>query len=140
MSEWVLDCSAALALALADEDCRAVERLLGGMAAGEALWVPPLFWSELGNALEMARRRGRLPEAAVAECLALLERLPLKTDWLLGLPAARLHRRMAAQHDLTAYDASYLELAERRGLGLATLDHGLAEVASRCGISVLAAS
>jgi predicted nucleic acid-binding protein len=38
---------------------------------------------------------------------------------------------LARRHGLTVYDASYLELAQRHGVALATLDAALAEAAQR---------
>ena len=45
--------------------------------------------------------------------------------------------RLADLHRLTAYDASYLELALRRRLPLATLDAALARAATAEGVTVL---
>lgn len=44
--------------------------------------------------------------------------------------------QLAEAHNLTAYDAAYLELAQRSGLPLATLDSDLAAVAASLGIRV----
>lgn len=44
---------------------------------------------------------------------------------------------LAEEHALTAYDAAYLELAQRRGLPLAWRDGDLNRAAKRCGIKVL---
>lgn len=139
MSDLVIDSSVALAVGLDDETSLVVERLLKTLGSEDQFWVPPLFWSEVGNGLEMARRRGRCTEAAIAATLNAIDRLPLMTDWLLGVPATRSHRRTAAQYSLTAYDACYLELAERRDLPLATLDTQLARAAGDCGVEVFAA-
>ena len=43
---------------------------------------------------------------------------------------------MARQHHLSAYDASYLELAVRQGLPLATLDNDLRNAAVAVGIKI----
>jgi predicted nucleic acid-binding protein len=40
-------------------------------------------------------------------------------------------------HGLTAYDASYIELALQRGAALATLDRRLADVARATGLTIL---
>jgi predicted nucleic acid-binding protein len=40
-------------------------------------------------------------------------------------------------HALTSYDASYLVLAERAGIALATLDRTLVAAARRAGVSLL---
>jgi predicted nucleic acid-binding protein len=42
-------------------------------------------------------------------------------------------------HRLTAYDATYLELALRRGLPLATGDKALRKAASTAGVALLGA-
>ena len=44
--------------------------------------------------------------------------------------------RLADRHNLTVYDASYLELAQRRRLPLATLDAALGQAARAEGIDV----
>jgi prevent-host-death family protein len=44
----------------------------------------------------------------------------------------------ARQHDLTEYDASYLELSVRESIPLATLDEGLRRAAKEAGIPLLA--
>jgi predicted nucleic acid-binding protein len=46
-------------------------------------------------------------------------------------------RLVAGQHSVSAYDAAYLGLAERRGVGIATLDRRLAVVARRVRVNVL---
>ncbi len=45
--------------------------------------------------------------------------------------------RAARDHRLSAYDAAYLELAQRTGLPLATLDLTLAKAAAAAGVAVL---
>jgi predicted nucleic acid-binding protein len=44
---------------------------------------------------------------------------------------------LAALHDLTAYDAAYLELAMRRGCTLVTSDKALSRAAKRAGVTTL---
>jgi len=139
MSDWVMDCSIALAISLEDEDTAFASAFLERIADGDRLWIPALFWSELGNGLEMARRRGRISFADVDASISAFRDLPLMTDYLLGPEATLRHRQLAGEEDLTAYDAAYLELARRRRLGLATLDTRLAEAAGRSGVNVFQA-
>ena len=42
----------------------------------------------------------------------------------------------ARQHNLSAYDAAYLELAIREGLPLATLDNDLRKAAKTVGVKI----
>jgi predicted nucleic acid-binding protein len=43
---------------------------------------------------------------------------------------------LAKKHTLSAYDAAYLELAQRKGIGLATLDKHLANAARKAGVQI----
>jgi predicted nucleic acid-binding protein len=65
--------------------------------------------------------------------------LPIETDNsnLENLGRIRL---LAREHKLSAYDASYLELAQRTGFPIATLDHALEAAARKCGVSLFNAS
>jgi predicted nucleic acid-binding protein len=46
-------------------------------------------------------------------------------------------RALAGQHKLTAYDASYLELAIRHKLPIASLDNALARASREAGVTHL---
>lgn len=131
-----LDCSAALALFLDDETPDLAGALLDALPEHE-FWIPALWRSEFANALLVAQRKRRLVPAAARRILAQAERLPLRID---GEPPSltRLFE-IASMNELTAYDASYLELAQRRSLQLATLDKALARAAQRAGIGLFAA-
>jgi predicted nucleic acid-binding protein len=132
--EAVLDCSLALAWAIPDERSAQAESLLKKIGRGSKLWVSALWWFELSNALVVAQRRGRLSDSDVLRLIELYRQLPLYTDTLLGAEAVFRFRSLALRHDLSAYDAAYLEIAQRRGIILATLDASLARAAKRAGV------
>lgn len=85
----------------------------------------------------MAQRRGRLSDLDGRRITELFGMLPIQTDVVL-MPdnVWRLHN-LAREHGLSAYDAAYLELAQRRGFELATLDAKLARAARKMGIRVV---
>ena len=87
----------------------------------------------MANVLVTAERRGRITAADAAGAVDLLERLPIRIDSPHGGTLARC-RAVAREYGLTAYDASYLELAFREGGELATFDERLAEAARRAGV------
>ncbi len=134
---WVLDCSVALAWGLPDERSARAERFLTGLSAPDPLWVPSLWWYELSNGLTVARRRHRVADAEVERLVALYRALPIRTDDATGADLLGRLRAVADTYTLSAYDAAYLELAQRRGLGLATLDRGLARAARKAGVEIL---
>ncbi len=138
VKRWVMDCSLAAALGLPDERSDLAEAFLRGMAECE-VWVPVLWWHEIGNVILTARRRGRISEADAIGLFSLYEAMPLRTDAACGEGFLERIHHLALMHGLSAYDAAYLELAQRRRAGLATLDAGLRSAAQECGIVVFGA-
>jgi predicted nucleic acid-binding protein len=125
----VLDASALAAWLLPDEVGPDL-----APALAEGAHAPALVWTELLNILLVAERRGRLGEAEADALLDALGRVGLATDD--ARPGAAV-TRLARTHGLTAYDATYLELALRLGAPLATLDRALARAAEAEGVRVL---
>ncbi len=135
MSRFVLDCSVSAAWCLSDESSEAAEKILYRLAGEEAV-VTPLWIAEMANVLVMAERRGRITPADASRAVELVLSLPIQVEFadLRTLNASRL---LAREYELSAYDASYLELAQREGLPLATMDRTLSMAARRCGVPVL---
>lgn len=134
----VLDASMALAWLFERENAEEIDcadRALALVADAEAL-VPPLWHTEVANALLIGERRRVVNEAQVIDYLSRLSRLPIATDD--ASPASRrdLVMALAREHGLSAYDASYLDLALRTGSVLATFDGKLAEAMRRAGGTV----
>ena len=132
--DWVIDSSIALAWALPDERSKEAERFLSRVSIQSVLWVPALWWYEVANALLMAQRRKRLTEAGRIRLMELYRKLPIRTDMMLDSDIMWRFHTLALEYNLSAYDAAYLELAQRRGLGLATVDHHLHGAAQKAGI------
>jgi predicted nucleic acid-binding protein len=124
LTSFVVDASIALAWAFDEVHPRAS---LGreALRTGEAI-IPSLWWFEVRNGLIMGERRGRLGERDTARFLRDISRLALRLD---RLPDEASVLALARRHRLTVYDAAYLELAQRMGVALATLDTQLAEAA-----------
>jgi predicted nucleic acid-binding protein len=130
----VLDASVVLAWAIEDErHVQAVDTLTRLRSSDEAR-VPALWWFEVRNALASNERRGRLTEADTATLLRGIARLPVATD---RSPDETGVLTLARRHRLTVYDAAYLELAQREGLPLASLDRALRGAATVCGVALL---
>lgn len=88
--------------------------------------VPLHWWFEVRNICLLGERRGRATEEYTLKFLDDLQRLTIDFD---GLPDQVAVVTLARKHQLTFYDAAYLELAHREGLALATLDEQLAKAA-----------
>jgi predicted nucleic acid-binding protein len=137
LNRFVLDCSVSAAWCLLDETSDAADGVLSRLADEEAL-VPALWLMEMANVLVVAERKGRITPADGARAVELLSMLPIRVEPAepTDLNACRL---LAREYGLSAHDASYLELAQRAGLPLATMDQALDAAAKRCGIPLLPA-
>lgn len=136
MTLCVLDSSAALAWVLPSEGSPEGDALLDQVAnAGAA--VPGLWPLEVANILLMAERRGRVTLAERQEALSVLADLPIQVDPHTAGHAWTDTLAMAAAHHLTVYDASYLELALRLSLPIASLDQALCRAAESCGVRLI---
>jgi predicted nucleic acid-binding protein len=132
----VLDSSVTLAWVYSDEITEPVREVFARLSERGA-WVPGLWRLEVANILEMGVRRGRHDAAFRDATLADLALLPIHLDSETDRQAWGATVRLAQRHRLTAYDAAYLELAQRRGLPLATLDKQLRDAASAEGVILL---
>jgi predicted nucleic acid-binding protein len=129
----VLDASVAVAWAFADEDHPVAAAALALIRNNEGC-VPSLWWFEVRNVLIVNERRGRLSETDTALFLRNLARLPIAVE---RAPEEAAVLTLARRHGLTVYDASYLELAKRRGAPLATLEMTLTQAAQRENIPLI---
>jgi predicted nucleic acid-binding protein len=134
--DWVLDASLALALALPDETSEQADHFFSRVSGESTFWVPALWWYEMANALIGAERRKRLAEKDRMRLIELYRMFPIQTDTVLDSDAMYRFQTLAVEYELSAYDAAYLELAQRRGLGLATLDQRLHSAARKAGVEV----
>lgn len=132
----VLDSSATLAWVYMDERSDAIAHVFDQVTSMGA-WVPSLWRLEVANVLEMSMRRGRIDAAFRDATLTDLEFLPIQTDVDTEKHAWQSTLRLAERHRLTLYDATYLELAMRRRLPLASLDQQLRAAASAESVTLL---
>jgi predicted nucleic acid-binding protein len=118
--EYVLDGSFALAWVLPDETSPDADRFVDRLTLHDVLWVPTLWRYEVSNGLAMAQRRRRLAEVDRFRAIALLAKLPIRTEAQVGAVAIRRLSALALATGLSAYDAAYLDLAVQKGIGLAS--------------------
>ncbi len=133
-SAGVLDASVAVKCFLEEAGSADARRAV----ADRADWIAPdLVFLEVASVALKAIRRGYIEPAQGAAMVAGADDLFAET-----VPAADLYAdafRLASTHGLSAYDAAYLALAERRGLQVLTADMRLADLADAAGIGHLVA-
>lgn len=104
-------------------------------ALAQSFAVAPRWWSiEMLNVVLALERRGRLPLGRAVEGLRHVQRLPVQ---LRDSEASiyELHA-LAVRHQLTSYDALYLDAALATGLPLATRDKALRQAAIESGVGI----
>ena len=135
----VIDASVALSWFLQEEQSPASDRLFEQLAEEGAV-VPSLWRLEIANALQVAVRRNRIDRAYRDATIHRAGRLPIEVDPETDTHAWNRTLHLSERHNITVYDAAYLELALRRGVPLATRDQDLAKAAVDSGVTVLPAT
>lgn len=133
MADFVIDNSVVMSWCFADEESTYADKVLAEMVSKEAI-VPAIWPLELGNVLLVAERRKHLGEADSVRFLELIHNLPIYVN---HEPPERMTREifaLAREQRLSTYDASYLDLAMRKGLPLATRDAALIKTARTCKV------
>ncbi len=132
----VLDPSLALSWYFEDERTVEADALLDQVVDRGAV-VPTLWRLEVANGFQTAIRRKRIDAAFRDIALAELATMEITVDPDTDANAWTTTVRLSDRFELTAYDAAYLELAQRRRLPLATLDQRLCRAAVSLGLTVL---
>ena len=136
MEPFILDASVTLAWYFEDEGETVAENALDALNAEVTAYVPSLWSLEVSNAIVVGERQKRQVPVHADQFLDLLGKLPIRT-----LPVRRKRvygevLRLARRYQLSTYDATYLDLADRESLPLATLDRPLRQAAQHYGIAL----
>ena len=135
-SGFVLDCSVAMTWCFEDEATTETDKILDHFNQ-EAAIVPALWHLEVANVIALAERKDRLTENEVMEFWSLVDSLPIVTDTILPERGRKEIYYLARQHQLTVYDATYLDIAIRYSFPLATLDKELIRIANNIDIQTI---
>lgn len=127
----VADNSVVLAWFVSSQSTAYSEKMLRRVAR-EPIHVPVVWSLEFANALRQLERRRKLKADATAQLLDAVDALGLQGDT--SPPGQRRLLHLARQYELSVYDASYLELAIRLTVPLATQDGALAAAATKAGL------
>ena len=130
---FVIDASAMLGVILEEQPAIRIAPLIDRFEAEDAS-VPAIFPFEVFNSLETARRRGRIDAARIVQFTDYLSALDLDIRPAPGIHEAAALRRVAQQHGLTVYGASYLALALSADMDLITSDMALLRAALAAGV------
>jgi predicted nucleic acid-binding protein len=132
----VIDSSVTLSWFFEDERSALADQVLRRVVEAGAV-VPSLWRLEVANALQMAVRHKRIDAKFRDASIADLRVLPIAIDPDTDRHAWGSTLILAERCQLTLYDAAYLELAQRAGLPLASLDKQLRAASAAIGVALL---
>jgi len=134
----VLDASVTMTWLLGDakpSDHAYSGAVLQALASPDASATVPVTWGlEVSNLLARSEAKGLTTEAQGEALLEMLAGIAIEPDAATFDHALSSTLQLARRYGLSAYDASYLELALRARLPLATLDGDLAQAARKAGV------
>ena len=133
---FVADASVAIGWVHPAQATTRTAAMLDAIAEGATLEVPALWPLEVANALIVLVRRRKLSEEECQTGLGWLRGLPVRIDPEAASLAFSRLSELAATHQLSVYDAAYLELAQRRKLALACQDGPLRKAAKQEGVGL----
>lgn len=114
------------------------EGILERIASRRCVAIVPVLWRyEVSAVIARAEMRGWLTGAKAADFLNRLDALEIQVDAESSERVLTDVHRIALQYRLTSYDAAYLEVAQRCGLPLATLDAELRTACASSGVPLL---
>lgn len=108
-------------------------KVLDAMQDVKAL-VPMTWRLEAANVIAKAEEKALVTEARSGAFLEMLEGVDIEVDAATFAHALSDTLQLARRYKLSAYNASYLELALRLGMPLATLDEDLQKAARKAGV------
>ncbi len=138
MPSLVLDNSVAMRWCFkdgSDSDLSYADKVLDRLADTTFL-VPNLWHLEAANVIARAQKRQWLTIEQMQQFLDLVRQLPLKVDLETAKKAMAETFILANAHNVSVYDAAYLELALRNHVPLATLDLALRKAASNVNVTI----
>lgn len=133
----VIDASVAVAWLFKDEQSDVADRAII-RALREGVTVPAIFEFELANSIAVGVRSSRVAVRDIPEMIESVDALHYGVAEVPLTDLAGPVQSVALQHRLSVYDASYLYLALRQELPLATLDRRLRAAAAAAGCEVFA--
>ena len=116
-------------------DKRYAASVLASLAENDTTAGVPVTWGlEIANVVARAEAKGLVTEAQSEAFLEMLAGVRISPDSATFTRALVETLSLARRYRLSSYDASYLELALRLGLPLATLDSDLLKAARKAGV------
>ena len=137
MSGLVLDASVTLCWLFESQSTPYTDGVLDRIALGWEALTSGVWPLEVANVLVVSERRALIKPAQSAAFVEVLRQLPIRAETAAPDRVFREVLETSRRFRLSAYDASYLEVAMRSSLPLAAVDGPLRKAARAAGVSLL---
>ncbi len=135
-NNFVVDNSVVMTWCFKDENTKYSDFILDKLEYSTA-FVPSIWALEVTNVLLVGERKKRIDESGSTYFMALLAELPIIVDQELPERMLKEIFALARKYKLSTYDASYLDLAMRKGLPIATIDKALLKAAKQSKVPII---
>jgi predicted nucleic acid-binding protein len=135
VSRFVLDASVVLTWCFPDENTDLAQHVAERFKRGDTALAPSFWPHEVLNALLAGEKRKRISRQMIESFLDDLALLPVTLEQCFVESVFDRIQSLSLKHELTAYDAAYLDLALQNGLALATLDDALVRACKNAGVA-----
>jgi len=134
---YVYDASFIISIILPDENSVKFDGIHNALDENDDVYIPQLNWYETANVFRNLVRHNRFTEDETAHFFTMLSFVNFKTDFETGANYSKKIWELGNKYNLSAYDAAYLELADRKKALLCTLDENLQKAAKKHGVKVV---
>ena len=134
---FVIDTSFIGAKIIPDEKNEKIDRMYLQLGDNDEKIVPQLFVFEIVNLFMNLIRRKRCTYKEACNLLQVISGINFTVDSETGPAYLKMLLDLCNEHNLSSYDAAYLELALRKKAVLCTMDDKLKRAAKKCGVAVL---
>ena len=134
---YVYDASFIIAIILPDENSPKIDKIHDALDENDEVYIPQLNWYETANVFRNLIRHNRFTADEVSYFFPMLSFVNFKTDFETSANYSKKIWELGNNYNLSAYDAAYLELANRKKAVLCTLDKDLLNAAEKHGVQTI---
>jgi len=134
---YLYDASYINALIIPDEKNSMIDKHHRAVDENDEIYTPQLLWYEIANTFRKLNKQKRYPCDVTTHFFKILSAIRMITDFGTGVDYLEKIWELGNKYKLSAYDAAYLELADRKKAVLCTLDDDLLEAAKKHGVKVI---
>ena len=134
---YVYDASFIIAIVLPDGNNPKIDKIHNALDENDNIYIPQLIWYETANIFRNLIWRKRFTIDEVMYFYPLLSSFNFHTDFETNLDYSKKVLNLCSVYNISAYDATYLELAERKKAILCTMNENLINAARKHGVEVI---